>query len=85
MRREGIPLYALESLDPVQDFDIIGFTLQYELSFTNILNMLDLAGIPVLCEERTELKNLVVAGGAPATQSRLPILSTCLCLEKARM
>ncbi len=63
MRREGIPLYALESLDPVQDFDIIGFTLQYELSFTNILNMLDLAGIPVLCEERTELKNLVVAGG----------------------
>ena len=63
MRREGIPLYALESFDPVQDFDIIGFTLQYELSFTNILNMLDLAGIPVLCEERTELKNLVVAGG----------------------
>lgn len=42
MRREGIPLYALESLDTVQDFDIIGFTLQYELSFTNILNMLDL-------------------------------------------
>ena len=43
MRRAGIPLYGLESGDPLSDFDIIGFTLQYELSFTNILNMLDLA------------------------------------------
>ena len=45
MRREGIPLYALESGDPVSDFDFIGFTLQYELSYTNVLNMLELAGI----------------------------------------
>ena len=63
LRRENVPLYALESLDPLGEFDIIGFTLQYELSFTNILNMLDMAGIPVLCEERKGLKNLVVAGG----------------------
>ena len=46
MRQNDVPLYALESGDSIADFDIIGFTLQYELSFTNILNMLDLAGIP---------------------------------------
>ena len=63
LRREKLPLYALESLDPLGDFDIIGFTLQYELSYNNILNMLDLAGIPLLASERTDLKNLVVAGG----------------------
>ena len=63
MRRAGIPLYGLESGDPLSDFDIIGFTLQYELSFTNILNMLDLGGIPVLAKDRKGLKNLVVAGG----------------------
>lgn len=63
MRKAQIPLYGLESGDPLSDFDIIGFTLQYELSFSNILNMLDLGGVPVLAEERTGLKNLVVAGG----------------------
>ncbi len=63
MRQEGIPLFALESGDPVRKFDFIGFTLQYELSFTNVLNMLDLAGIPLRSEERTELSPLVVAGG----------------------
>ncbi len=64
MRREDIPLYALESLDPVKDFDFIGFTLQYELSYTNILNMLELAQIPVYAKDRgNELFNIVVAGG----------------------
>ena len=63
MRRAGIPLYGLESGDPLSDFDIIGFTLQYELSFTNILNMLDLGGVPILAKDRPGLKNLVVAGG----------------------
>ncbi|MGN0993630.1 MAG: TIGR03960 family B12-binding radical SAM protein [Butyricicoccus sp.] len=63
MRDAGIPLYVLESGDPLCDFDIIGFTLQYELSFTNILNMLDLGGVPVRSREREGLKNLVVAGG----------------------
>lgn len=64
MRENDIPLYALESLDPIKDFDFIGFTMQYELSYTNVLNMLDLAGIPVFASERSdELTGIVVAGG----------------------
>lgn len=64
MRQNDIPLYALESLDPVNEFDFIGFTMQYELSYTNVLNMLDLAGLSVFAVERgNELKNIVVAGG----------------------
>ncbi len=63
MIENEIPLYALESGDPVKDFDIIGFTLQYELSYSNILNMLKLAGVPVKSCDRHDLFNLVVAGG----------------------
>ncbi len=64
MRREGIPLYALESRDPVKDFDFIGFTLQYEMSYTTILNMLDMAGVPILQKDRGEsIAPMVVAGG----------------------
>ena len=64
MRREGIPLYALESLDPVRIFDFIGFTLQYEMSYTAILNMLDLAGVPLRQKGRGEaIAPIVVAGG----------------------
>ena len=64
MRETGLPLFSLESRRPVRDFDILGFTLQYELSFTNILNMLDLAGIPVRRDDRaTGVYPLVVAGG----------------------
>ncbi len=63
MRQQGIPLFALESRDPVGEFDIIGFTLQYEMSYTNVLNMLDLAGLPVRSADRKELAPLVVAGG----------------------
>lgn len=64
MRENDIPLYALESLDPINDFDFIGFTMQYELSYTNVLNMLDLAGIPVFASGRSEeLGQIVVAGG----------------------
>lgn len=64
MRENNIPLYALESLDPIRDFDFIGFTMQYELSYTNVLNMLDLAGIPIFASERTqELTQIVIAGG----------------------
>ena len=63
MERENIPLYALESLDPVSKFDIIGFTLQYEMCYTNVLYMLEMAGIPVYSKDRHELKNLVVGGG----------------------
>lgn len=53
MRREDIPLYALESGDPVSDFDFIGFTLQYELSYTNVLNMLELPASPCSSKDRT--------------------------------
>ena len=64
MREHQIPLYALESLDPVREFDFVGFTLQYELSYTNILNMLDLAGIPLhACDRGEALAPLEVAGG----------------------
>ena len=63
MRSNGIPLYALESGDPVKDFDLIGFTLQYELCYTNILNMLDLAGLPVRAADRKGLSPIVMAGG----------------------
>ncbi len=63
MRENGIKLWALESGDPLDKFDMLGFTLQYELSYSNILNMLDLAGIPLYSKDRTELVPLVVAGG----------------------
>lgn len=63
MRKNSIPLYALESGDPIRDFDLIGFTMQYELSYTNVLNMLDLAGLPVRSADRKELTPIVVAGG----------------------
>ncbi len=63
MKESGIPLYALESMDPLSEFDVLGFTLQYELSYTNILAMLDLAGIPLRAAERGEEHPLVIAGG----------------------
>ena len=63
MRKEGLPLYALESGDPVKDFDIIGFSLGYEMAYTNVLNMLDLAGLPLRSADRPDITPLVVAGG----------------------
>lgn len=63
MRERNIPLYALESLDPIKDFDFIGFTIQYELCYTTILEMLDLAGVPVLASERTALTPIIIGGG----------------------
>ena len=63
MRRAGLPLYALESGDPIRDFDIIAFSVGYEMAFPAILNMLDLAGVPLHASERTELTPLVIAGG----------------------
>ena len=63
MKAEGIPLFSLESRHPLKDFDIIGFSLGYELTYTNVLNMLDLAQIPVMSSERTESHPLVIAGG----------------------
>ena len=63
MRKRGQPLYALESGDPVGEFDILGFTLQYEMNYTGVLNMLDLAGVLKRAADRKELKPLVIAGG----------------------
>ncbi len=63
MRENDILLYGLESLSPIKDMDFIGFTLQYELSFTNVLSMLDLAGLPVYSKDRTALTPIVCAGG----------------------
>ncbi len=63
MLENDLPLFALESRDPLYDFDIIGFTLQYELSYTNVLNMLKLGRIPLRSKDRTGLEHLVVAGG----------------------
>jgi len=63
LRNNDIPLYSLESFSPFQDFDIVGFTLQYELTYTNILNMLDLAGISIWAKDRTENDPLIIAGG----------------------
>lgn len=64
MRRAGVPLYALESGDPLGDFDVIAFTLGYEMAYTNVLNMLDMGGIPVRSADRPGLRPLVFAGGA---------------------
>ena len=63
MKEEGIPLYGLESFNPLQNFDIVGFTLQYELSYSNILNVLRLSDIPLRSSERTEEDPLIFAGG----------------------
>lgn len=66
MRKEGIALYGLESGDPIADFDLIGFSLGYEMAYTNVLNMLDLAGLPVRADEREDLAPIIVAGGTCA-------------------
>ena len=63
MRREGIPLWALESGDRVSDFDVVAFSLGYEMAYTNVLNMLDLAGLPLRSADRPGLRPLVFAGG----------------------
>lgn len=63
MRQEGLPLFALESQAPVAGFHVLGFSLLYELCYTNVLNMLDLAGIPLRSSQRCEDHPLVIAGG----------------------
>lgn len=64
MRQAGLPLFSLESRRPLADFDIVGFSLPYELDYTNVLNMLDLAGIPPLATERGGGDPLVIGGGS---------------------
>ncbi len=72
MREEKIPLFALESQDPVKDFDFLGITIQYEMCYTNILQVLDLAQIPLLASERGEDCPIVIGGG-PCTYNPEPI------------
>jgi radical SAM family uncharacterized protein/radical SAM-linked protein len=72
LRSRGQPLTSLESGTPLQDFDLVGVSLQYELSFTNVLNMLDLGGIPLLAEARGP-SDPVVVGGGPAAMNPEPV------------
>ncbi|WP_026651210.1 TIGR03960 family B12-binding radical SAM protein [Butyrivibrio proteoclasticus] len=72
LREKNIPLFALESQDPVKDFDFLGFTLQYEMCYTNILQILDLSGIALLSKDRT-WDDPIVIGGGPCTYNPEPI------------
>ena len=72
MREENIPLFALESQDAIKDFDFIGITIQYEMCYTNILQVLDLAQIPMFAKERTE-EHPIVIGGGPCTYNPEPL------------
>jgi radical SAM family uncharacterized protein len=72
MREKDIPLFALESQDPVKNFDFLGFTLQYEMCYTNILQVLDLSKIPLLSKDRT-WDDPIVIGGGPCTYNPEPI------------
>ncbi|OHB91160.1 MAG: B12-binding domain-containing radical SAM protein [Planctomycetes bacterium RIFCSPHIGHO2_12_FULL_52_36] len=66
MRSEGVPLFSLETYTPIRDFDLVGFSLQYEMSYTNVLNMLELGGIAVRREDRKEGDPIILAGGPGA-------------------
>ena len=72
MRKEHIPLFALESQDPIKEFDFLGITIQYEMCYTNILQVLDLSGIPLLSKDRSE-EDPIVIGGGPCTYNPEPI------------
>src|SRR2546427_2216142 len=72
MRAEGIPLYSLESRTPAGEFDLIGFSLQYELSYTNVLTMIDLAHLPLRSADRRDHHPIVVAGGLCAGDPEPP-------------
>lgn len=72
MRERQIPLFALESQEPVKDFDFLGITLQYEMCYTNILQILDLSGIPLLAKDRNE-QDPIVIGGGPCSYNPEPI------------
>jgi len=72
MKEKGIPLFALESQDPIRDFDFLGITLQYEMCYTNILQILDLSKIPMLAKDRTE-KDPIVIGGGPCAYNPEPL------------
>ena len=72
MREENIPLFALESQDPVREFDFLGITIQFEMCYTNILQILDLSGIPLYAADRTN-KDPIVIGGGPCAYNPEPL------------
>ena len=72
MREKNLPLFALESQDPIRDFDFLGITIQYEMCYTNILQVLDLSGIPLRAADRGESFPLVMGGG-PCTYNPEPL------------
>ncbi len=72
MRKECLPLFSLENRRPIREFDVVGFSLQHELCYTNVLNMLELAGIPIRREERDDKHPIVIAGG-PCCLNPLPL------------
>ena len=73
LRENNIPLFALESRDPISEFDFVGFTLQYELSYTNVLNMLDLGGIQLLSKDRNDWTTPIVVAGGPCACNPEPL------------
>ena len=72
MREEHIPLFALESQEPIKDFDFLGITLQYEMCYTNILQVLELSGIPIFANERMT-EDPIVIGGGPCSYNPAPL------------
>ena len=82
LRDRNIPLFALESRDSLYDFDVVGFTLQYELSFTNVLNMLDLSGIPLRSKDRGDSLDVpVVVAGGPCVCNPEPMADFIDCFQ----
>ncbi|MBF0456977.1 MAG: TIGR03960 family B12-binding radical SAM protein [Nitrospirae bacterium] len=73
LKREGLPLCSVESATPLRDFDVVGFSLQYELSYPTVLNMLSMGGIPIRAEERQDGGAIVIAGG-PCALNPFPVL-----------
>ncbi|MEA1986422.1 MAG: TIGR03960 family B12-binding radical SAM protein [Candidatus Marinimicrobia bacterium] len=70
MRLDDLSLYSLETLTPLKEFDLVGFTLQYEMTYTNVLNILDLSDIPIFADERTEEDPIIIAGGSGAVNPK---------------
>ena len=82
LRERNIPLFALESRDSLSDFDVVGFTLQYELSFTNVLNMLDMSGIPLRSADRGDTLDVpVVVAGGPCVCNPEPMADFIDCFQ----
>ena len=69
MKRAGIPLYALESGDSVHDFDVVAFSIGYEMAYTTVLDMLGMSGIPIRSADRPDLLPLVIAGGSSSVNA----------------